>query len=243
VGVSWGDGAAELRPLSEILQEESSNTMQIYAIERCVALFLASADRLKTRGAEHKVIADKIEERGIDLALWSFKLSKKYGFNRSMESIKKRTFNILTLYLKRWNHNSIITGHHVGPLTRSDIKTCRNIYQRIQKKVRKNAETSYSAWRKVSKNVNGTTFYVDLDSIRKHGGYVYFWKLTEYLHPIPNMPLSLKVYKQGDCKVFRYKDLSIFAYAERMGRGIPKIQEPIKKVGSMFLLTLEVERF
>tara|TARA_Y100000588_G_scaffold60365_1_gene59321 strand:- start:545 stop:1012 length:468 start_codon:yes stop_codon:yes gene_type:complete len=132
-GVSFGEEKAELKPLRDILREETSNTMKIYAIERCSSLFLGSAERLKSRGAEYIVLADKIENQGVDLALWSFQVSKIYGFNRSMESIQKRTFDILTLYMKRWSHNSNATGNHVGPLTRSDIQTCKNVYQSTQK--------------------------------------------------------------------------------------------------------------
>ena len=84
------------------------------------------------------------------------------------------------------------------------------------------SSTSFADWRKVSKNVDGNTFYVDFERIRKHGGYVYWWDLTDYLKPTKDGDLSLKSYKQGDCKLFRYKYLSITESKEPMGGGTGK---------------------
>jgi len=44
------------------------------------------------------------------------------------------------------------------------------------------SSTSFAEWTKVSENVS-TTFYVDFERIRKHGGYVYFLWLSDYLKP------------------------------------------------------------
>ena len=77
----------------------------------------------------------------------------------------------------------------------------------------------FADWTKVSKNVNGDTFYVDFERIRKHGGYVYWWVLIDYLKPSEQGDLSDKTYAQGDCKLFRYKWLSYSFYKEPMGRG------------------------
>ena len=79
---------------------------------------------------------------------------------------------------------------------------------------------SYSEWTKVSKSVDGTTFYVDFERIRKHGGYVYYWYLSDYLKPQLG-DLSAKTYHQGDCKLFRYKYLSFSFYTQPMGQGTP----------------------
>ena len=38
---------------------------------------------------------------------------------------------------------------------------------------------SFADWKKVSENVDGDTYYVDFERIRKHGGYVYFWDLQD----------------------------------------------------------------
>ena len=87
---------------------------------------------------------------------------------------------------------------------------------------------SYAEWTKVSESVDGTTFYVDFERIRKHGGYVYYWVLSDYLKPNEFGDLSAKVYKQGDCKLFRNKTLSENYFIEPMGGGTPKVWELTK---------------
>jgi len=77
---------------------------------------------------------------------------------------------------------------------------------------------SYSKWKKVAKNVDGKTFYVDVARIRKHDGYVYYWMLSDYSKPYQGY-LSYLMYKQGDCKLFRHKSLSVSFYKEPMGGG------------------------
>ena len=77
----------------------------------------------------------------------------------------------------------------------------------------------FAEWTKVEENVDGYTFYVDFERIRKHGGYVYFWELLDYLKPSESGVLSHKTYAQGDCKLFRYKDLSHSFHNEPMGLG------------------------
>ena len=81
------------------------------------------------------------------------------------------------------------------------------------------SSSSYAEWTKVSENVSGDTFYVDFERIRKVDGYVYYWVLNDYLKPNKFGTLSSKVYKQGDCKLFRYKTLSFSYHKEPMGGG------------------------
>jgi hypothetical protein len=78
---------------------------------------------------------------------------------------------------------------------------------------------SYADWTKTTGNVSGDNFYVDFDRIRKHDGYVYYWELSDYLKPSPYGMLSATTYMQGDCKLFRVKDLSFSAYEQPMGNG------------------------
>ena len=99
----------------------------------------------------------------------------------------------------------------------------------------------FAEWTKVSENVDGTTSYVDFDGIRKVGGYVYFWVLTDYLKPKLG-DLSVKVYNQGDCKLFRGKPLSFYSYKEPMGGGTGDVSEPVKEVqGWMYPLPNSVD--
>ena len=74
---------------------------------------------------------------------------------------------------------------------------------------------SYSEWTWLGEGVKGSTFYVDLERIRKHDGYVYWWELQNSLKPDKDGDLSYEIYKQGDCKLFRYKTLSADYHKER----------------------------
>ena len=74
--------------------------------------------------------------------------------------------------------------------------------------------------------MDGDTFYVDFERIRKHGGYVYFWRLSDYLEPNKYGSLSAKVYHQGDCELFRFKGLSFSHHNEPMGGGTGDSNSP-----------------
>ena len=89
------------------------------------------------------------------------------------------------------------------------------------------SSTSFAEWTKLGESVYGNTFYVDIERIRKHGGYVYFWMLTDRLKP-KHGDFSHKMYHQGDCKLFRYQILSFSFHEEPMGRGTGDVQEPVK---------------
>ena len=80
------------------------------------------------------------------------------------------------------------------------------------------SSTSFGEWTAVGENVDGTIFYVDFERIRKHDGYVYWWRLLDYLKP-EDGDLSYKIYQQGDCKLFLIKSLSGVAHKEPMGGG------------------------
>ena len=78
---------------------------------------------------------------------------------------------------------------------------------------------SYAEWTKVDEGASGDTYYVDFERIQKHGGFIYFWYIRDYLNPETNGDLSGKEYRQGDCKLFRYKILSSSFHKEPMGGG------------------------
>jgi len=89
---------------------------------------------------------------------------------------------------------------------------------------------SFAGWKKVITGVNGDTFYVDFESIRKHGGYVYFWTLGDRLKPSEDGTLSFKHYSQGDCKLFRSKFLSYsHSHQEPMGGGTGNVNNDSDK--------------
>ena len=92
------------------------------------------------------------------------------------------------------------------------------------------SSTSFGEWTEVGQNVDGESFYVDFERIRKVDGYVYYWMLVDYLKPKKFGDLSGKLYKQGDCKLFRKKTLSYSFHKEPMGRGAGRVEEPIKSL-------------
>ena len=80
------------------------------------------------------------------------------------------------------------------------------------------SSTSFAGWTKVGENVYGNTFYVDFERIRKHGGYFYWWELTDLLKPDSKGYFSYIGYHQGDCNLFRVKWLSMYFHKQPMGR-------------------------
>jgi hypothetical protein len=85
---------------------------------------------------------------------------------------------------------------------------------------------SYAEWVKVAENVDGSTYYVDFERIRKVDGYVYYWVLSDFLKPNDWGNLSSKIQKQGDCKLFRFKKLSASFHTQPMGGGTGESYSP-----------------
>ena len=91
------------------------------------------------------------------------------------------------------------------------------------------SSTSFAKWTMIGNNET-SEIYIDVERIRKHDGYVYFWSLTDYLKPFTNLKLlSNKKYYQVDCDLFRYKVLQYVYHKESMGRDIGETAEAEKK--------------
>ena len=91
--------------------------------------------------------------------------------------------------------------------------------------------SSFAEWKKFG-NINGNKgkYYVDTDSIIKESGYLYFWKMNDYIEPIePSKYYSVKVYIKGDCKIKRIKTLSYVFYTGNKGTGESEQQESQNK--------------
>ena len=91
------------------------------------------------------------------------------------------------------------------------------------------ASPAYADWVEVAENVDGTTYYVDFERMRTNGGYVYYWRLSDYLEPTEYGDFSSKVYNQGDCEMFRRKALSFSFHKQPMGEGSGQSSESINK--------------
>ena len=85
---------------------------------------------------------------------------------------------------------------------------------------------TYGEWVKVSTTIDGTEYYVEIDTIKEHNGYVYSWRLGNYLVPTNIGHLSDKLYLQYDCGVYRQKILSWNFYTQPMGKG-PSLNDNI----------------
>ena len=82
------------------------------------------------------------------------------------------------------------------------------------------SSTSFAEWTEVGQSVDGDTYYVDFERIRKVDGYVYYWSVVNLPEPDQTGNFSYKVYFQGDCKLFRHKWMHFTAHKELMGEGV-----------------------
>ena len=81
------------------------------------------------------------------------------------------------------------------------------------------SSTSFAEWTKIGVTNNGHTHYVDFERIRKHKGFVYWWDMIDQPKPDERGILSTKAYMEGDCKLFRYRYLSISHHKKPMAGG------------------------
>ena len=82
---------------------------------------------------------------------------------------------------------------------------------------------SFACWGKwvaILVNSDGNTVYVEDESIKKIGKYVYYWEMENLLMPNEWGDKSFVVYKEVDCKMFRFKVLKFLSYTQSMGEGI-----------------------
>ena len=78
-------------------------------------------------------------------------------------------------------------------------------------------------WKKVGENTNGSSYYVDVDNIKKHNGLIYYWTLEDYLEPLDggslgNANSSINKLKT-DCGEEKQTFLNETFYSQSMGRG------------------------
>ena len=82
------------------------------------------------------------------------------------------------------------------------------------------SSSSYGEWEKVEiKNIENT-YYIDFDKIEKVDGFVYWWDMTDLLKLSPEKYSSVRGYKQGDCKLFKFKNVFFFFHKETKGEGV-----------------------
>ena len=85
---------------------------------------------------------------------------------------------------------------------------------------------SFADWDWLSENMFGDTYSVDFDRITKQDGYVYFWRLDDYLKQTETGDWSAIIYIQADCKLFRHKLLNGSFFKKPKGEGTGDILSP-----------------
>ena len=78
---------------------------------------------------------------------------------------------------------------------------------------------SYGEWTFHSTNSKGDKFYLDYETIRTNGGYVYYWELVNHKKSDTYGNMSVSAYYQGDCGIFRINMLSLISHSQSMGTG------------------------
>jgi hypothetical protein len=77
---------------------------------------------------------------------------------------------------------------------------------------------SYGEWIEVTENITlENIYYVDIDTIKESGGYVYWYQMNNYTKPDKWGDMSSIFYVQGDCGVNRFKLLSGIFYQQPIG--------------------------
>ena len=70
-----------------------------------------------------------------------------------------------------------------------------------------------------NKTIWGDTQYIDKDSFKEHDGYVYWWRLDDFLEPDERGIMSLKAYYKGDCGQNGIISLALIKFEQPMGEG------------------------
>ena len=77
-------------------------------------------------------------------------------------------------------------------------------------------------WKKVGKDVEGNSYYVDASNIKKHNGLVYYWSLNDFLEPVtgPLGNINSVIYKfKTNCEEEKQTGLNGTFYSQLMGKG------------------------
>lgn len=80
--------------------------------------------------------------------------------------------------------------------------------------------TSYAYnWVNVTE-VDGQTYYVDDESIKKYNEFVYYWTMYDYLEPIEELGFLSGIGKyKVNCKEKKQTWLTLSLYSQNMGKG------------------------
>ena len=74
-------------------------------------------------------------------------------------------------------------------------------------------------WKKLNEDINGNSFYIDVDNIKKRNGLVYYWTLFDLIEPLSNGSNSSIIKFKVDCLEGKRIWLSSTFYSQQMGKG------------------------
>ena len=84
--------------------------------------------------------------------------------------------------------------------------------------------SSFAYWAEVASNDDGTTYYLDVETIKERNGLVYYWSLIDYLKPTSTGALSVKSLQEVNCNIPRKeRELSASYYSSPMGKNTPLV--------------------
>ena len=76
---------------------------------------------------------------------------------------------------------------------------------------------AWAEWEFVTSNDLGDEYFVEFEKMRKNKGFIYYWRLGNYLKPSKFGDMSSKIYVQADCNKFREQILSVSFYKQPNG--------------------------
>ena len=79
--------------------------------------------------------------------------------------------------------------------------------------------SAWSEWVKVGESINGSSFYIDLETIRKDGNQRKVWSVRDFKQRDNNGQMSSRSRDEFDCKGERQRMLSLTTHDEPMTRG------------------------
>jgi hypothetical protein len=93
------------------------------------------------------------------------------------------------------------------------------------------SSSSYAEWTKVGETASsGDSYYVELSTVKKNSGYIYYWELLDRLKPTKFGDLSTKRLYEVDCNIPRkQRTLAATYHTQPMGRGTPSTTDNITR--------------
>ena len=85
-------------------------------------------------------------------------------------------------------------------------------------------------WKKVGESTKGNSHYVDVDNMKKHNGFLYYWSLGDWLEPNSVGTYSHINKFKVDCGEEKQTWLSATFYSQNMGKGRITSDSAINKI-------------